>query len=409
MNHIFTPKIRVAFFALLIGHLGLTQIASAGDLDTTKSAKGDTSLSKKADAAMLLRTDTTLVVKAGAKLVQKADTTLVINTDQGAIKNAEDAVAKKANDLQLADAATTKKMADPDGSKPDAATMVNDSSQSSVKAGQAPTRVSITSQTANAAPVAALVTSTEKTATTPDRVSITSSATTTDVPPASVPATATDNQANQKADDQQNNAQKNDNPQQTGVQQTAAKPDAVPAAKTDTVMLTKADTVIAKKPDSTFKKSDTTLMVVDTATNHQQKAENLYLELGGPGLAISANYDARFKKERSGWGYRVGLGYFGSGGNTVFTIPFQINYLYGEHAHKFELGAGTTFLNSTGTNVGTSKWEFDRVTGFIGTATIGYRYQPEHKGINFRIAFVPILYDEGLIPAGGISVGYTFK
>ncbi|MBS1501206.1 MAG: hypothetical protein JST32_04040, partial [Bacteroidetes bacterium] len=90
-------------------------------------------------------------------------------------------------------------------------------------------------------------------------------------------------------------------------------------------------------------------------------------------------------------------------------IPFQINYLYGEHAHKFELGAGTTFLNSTGTNVGTSKWEFDRVTGFIGTATIGYRYQPEHKGINFRIAFVPILYDEGLIPAGGISVGYTFK
>ncbi|HVW12637.1 MAG TPA: hypothetical protein VHB54_02375 [Mucilaginibacter sp.] len=408
MNHIFTPKIRVAFFALLIGHLGLTQIASASDLDTTKSAKADTSLSKKTDAAMLLRTDTTLVVKAGATLVQKADTTLVINTDQGAIKNAEDAVAKKANDLQLADAATTKKMADPDGSKPDPATTVKDSSQASVKAGQAPTRVSITSQTDNSAPVAALVTSTEKTATTPDRVSITSSATTTDTPPASASTPTTDNQPSQKTDDQQANAQKSENPENSS-QQASTKQDAAPAAKADTSMLTKADTTIAKKPDSTFKKSDTTLMVVDTATNHQFKAENLYLEIGGPGLAISANYDSRFKKERSGWGYRVGLGYFGSGGNTVFTIPFQINYLYGEHAHKFELGAGTTFLNSTGTNVGTSKWEFDRVTGFIGTATIGYRYQPEHKGINFRIAFVPILYDEGLIPAGGISVGYTFK
>ena len=74
-----------------------------------------------------------------------------------------------------------------------------------------------------------------------------------------------------------------------------------------------------------------------------------------------------------------------------------------------EFGAGTTFLNSVGTNVGNSKWEFDKVTGFIATATIGYRYQPTHKGINFRIAFTPILYDEGIVPAGGISVGYTFK
>ncbi len=74
-----------------------------------------------------------------------------------------------------------------------------------------------------------------------------------------------------------------------------------------------------------------------------------------------------------------------------------------------EAGVGTTFLNSTGTNVGNSKWEFDKITGFIGTASIGYRYQPEHKGINFRIAFVPILYDEGIIPAGAVSVGYTFK
>ena len=171
----------------------------------------------------------------------------------------------------------------------------------------------------------------------------------------------------------------------------------------------KTDTLAAKKADTTLsKKSDTTKFAADT-TQQTIKAQNVYLELGGPGLAISANYDTRFHKERNGWGYRVGVGFFSSGGNTVFTVPFQVNYLIGEHALMLELGAGTTFLNSTGTNVGNSKWEFDKITGFIATGTIGFRYQPEQKGLNFRIGFVPILYDEGIIPAGGISVGYTFK
>jgi hypothetical protein len=156
-----------------------------------------------------------------------------------------------------------------------------------------------------------------------------------------------------------------------------------------------------------MKKTDTTLMVKDTTA--KIKAQNGFIEFGGAGLAISANYDARFHQERNGWGYRVGLGFFSSGGNTVFTVPFQVNYLIGEHAAMIELGAGTTFMNSTGTNIGNSKWEFDKITGFIATATIGFRYQPEHKGINFRIGFVPILYDEGIIPAGGASIGFTFK
>ncbi|HZX58051.1 MAG TPA: hypothetical protein VFE54_04975 [Mucilaginibacter sp.] len=90
-------------------------------------------------------------------------------------------------------------------------------------------------------------------------------------------------------------------------------------------------------------------------------------------------------------------------------MPFQLNYLIGEHSSMLEVGVGTTFLNSKGTNVGNSKWQFDNITGFVGTASIGYRYQPEHKGINFRLAFVPILYDEGIIPAGAVSIGYTFK
>ncbi|MDB5153677.1 MAG: hypothetical protein JWR54_2428 [Mucilaginibacter sp.] len=177
----------------------------------------------------------------------------------------------------------------------------------------------------------------------------------------------------------------------------------------DSSAKSKTDTAVVKKSDTTLmKKSDTTAMPKDTADSTEVKAKGYYLEVGGPGLAISANYDSRFNKQRDGWGYRIGLGGFIAGGNNVITVPFQVNYLIGEHSSMFEVGAGTTFLSSRGDNKGKT-WEFDKITGFVATGTIGYRYQPQHKGINFRLAFVPILYDEGIIPAGGISVGYTFK
>jgi hypothetical protein len=157
--------------------------------------------------------------------------------------------------------------------------------------------------------------------------------------------------------------------------------------KRDTVFITKTDTVLVATPRHTSNRI-------------------LFLELGGPGLAISLNYDQRFSGGKEGWGYRVGMGYFGDGGNTVFTIPLQINYLIGSNGKYFEFGGGTTFLNTTGDNTGKT-FIFDRITGFIGTATIGVRYEPE-KSLNFRLGFVPIFSNDEIIYAGGFSVGYTF-
>ncbi len=157
--------------------------------------------------------------------------------------------------------------------------------------------------------------------------------------------------------------------------------------KRDTVFITKIDTVLIAIPKHTSNRI-------------------LFLELGGPGLAISLNYDQRFSGGKEGWGYRVGMGYFGDGGNTVFTIPLQVNYLVGSNGKYFEFGGGTTFLNTTGDNTGKT-FIFDRITGFIGTATIGVRYEPE-KSLNFRLGFVPIFSNDEIIYAGGFSVGYTF-
>ncbi|WP_428330251.1 hypothetical protein [Mucilaginibacter sp.] len=149
----------------------------------------------------------------------------------------------------------------------------------------------------------------------------------------------------------------------------------------------------------------------DSTITEIKKPQSVFLEVGGAGLALTVNYDTRFKTTRDKWGYRAGIGYYNTGANSVFSIPLQVNYLYGigkPGGSSFaEFGAGTTFVYSKGSTNGTY-FQFDNITGFIGTATIGYRYQQDNGGINFRIAFVPVIYDEGLLYEGGVSIGYTF-
>ena len=166
----------------------------------------------------------------------------------------------------------------------------------------------------------------------------------------------------------------------------------------------KGDTIKSQNLEEDTVKRDSTII-------QTKKQRTVYLEAGGPGLALTFNYDARFKSDRDKWGYRAGIGYYNTGANSVFTIPLQVNYLYNfgqpDGSSFLELGAGTTFVKSHGSTNGTY-FQFDNDTGFIGTATIGFRYQQDNGGINFRIAFVPVLYDDGLIAEGGVSIGYTF-
>jgi len=146
------------------------------------------------------------------------------------------------------------------------------------------------------------------------------------------------------------------------------------------------------------------------------KPRAVFIEVGGPGLALTANYDTRFGDGRDKWGFRVGAGYYNTGANWIASVPLQLNYLYQlgkDGSSKFaessflELGIGTTFMRSQGSTNGTT-FEFDNDTGFFGTATIGYRYQQADGGINFRVGFVPTVSAYGFIPIGGLSVGYTF-
>jgi hypothetical protein len=149
----------------------------------------------------------------------------------------------------------------------------------------------------------------------------------------------------------------------------------------------------------------------DSTITQAKRPRTAFLELGGPGLAITVNYDTRFGQTRDKWGYRVGAGYYNTGANWIASIPLQINYLYGFNksggSSFLELGAGTTFMKSHGSTNGTT-FEFDNDVGFFATGTIGYRYQQDNGGINFRVEFVPTVSVYGFIPIGGLSVGYTF-
>jgi hypothetical protein len=141
----------------------------------------------------------------------------------------------------------------------------------------------------------------------------------------------------------------------------------------------------------------------------ESQQRTVYLEIGGPGLAATINFDKRFGggTRSDGLGYRIGAGYYNTGANWVATVPFQVNYLYGNGVSFLELGVGTTFVRSVGSTNGIT-YEFDNITGFIATSLIGYRYQQADGGINFRLSFCPIYYDDGLTFDGGLSIGYTF-
>lgn len=135
-----------------------------------------------------------------------------------------------------------------------------------------------------------------------------------------------------------------------------------------------------------------------------------YIEVGGPGLITSFNYDLRIRNVNDGLGVRLGVGGFMIDGDGLFAVPAQLNYLSGKRGKYFEVGAGITYCSSSGTIFMT---DTETDSNVIGTLTFGYRYQPNKGGVNFRVGLSPIFgnNDDGgyFIPyLPYLSLGYTF-
>lgn len=432
MNILYTSNGRVIILMLLVSLFGLQLTASASarirmvcDTDTT---------AKKKASKQVLSNDTTLLIKGGATLLRNADTILIINGVPTRVSKSA-ANVKPDQGINMAGSAKADSIAK--GFKVAPTSKIR--TIYTVNEGTIQVKNNPDDQPLNTTIVAPPTDGVIQVRAIADQKPVNTIPAPVGQLPAVIPvAVPTGNAKNAGGGAPNKLVQKH---------VTVLKHDTTTILKRDTVTILKNDTVLKRNNPAVLKKDTTTIIKKDTTTILQRdtitiikrdtitinkrdtinnstpqtaeqdtsaadfsqaKAKSYYLQIGGAGLAISANYDTRFNDERNGWGYTVGIGGFSAEGNSVITVPFQVNYLIGEHASMLQIGGGATFLHSTGNNTGKT-WSFDKITGFVATGSFGYRYQPEQKGISFKVEFVPIMYNEGVIPAGGISIGYTFK
>ena len=160
---------------------------------------------------------------------------------------------------------------------------------------------------------------------------------------------------------------------------------------------------------------------------------SIYMELGGPGLPYSFNYDFRFDKTRlDSWGMRLGFGGYAVDGDSFFSLPVMVNKLYGKGNHFFEMGLGATFIafnndnyyytncyyDSNGnyicnqsSDVNTTSFilDVDSSPSIMGVMNFGYRRMPTDGGFMWKVNLNPIFNNNGFWPLfAGVGLGYAF-
>ena len=134
---------------------------------------------------------------------------------------------------------------------------------------------------------------------------------------------------------------------------------------------------------------------------------SIYGEEGGPCWGISANWDARLKKD-SPWGYQVGLGWTGQWDNMMgihthtmyYGLTTGMNYLIGKRKSRLELGLGNqlrlissklayaSYLDVTD-DINVQTKNKTQVRDFL-YMNVGYRYTSTH-GFQFRCGLTPMV------------------
>lgn len=138
----------------------------------------------------------------------------------------------------------------------------------------------------------------------------------------------------------------------------------------------------------------------------------VYVELLGNGIVYSVNYDRLITPNVSA---RVGVSAAtaedGEGDRaTIITAPVTASYLWGRGNSKFETGIGVLVASASLEDLGDDLDIGDDVgdTSVLGTATLGYRYQPADGGFVFRAGLTPIFTTDSFVPWFGVSFGYAF-
>jgi hypothetical protein len=156
----------------------------------------------------------------------------------------------------------------------------------------------------------------------------------------------------------------------------------------------------------------------------EREAKNaIYVDLLGPGLFYSINYDRMLTEDLSA---RIGFSYLSFGASagdstasasaefSYWAVPITVSYLgIGSDSNMLEVGGGPVIMNVKGSGVvetdETASGAEASATLFAMTGMVGYRHQPADGGFGFRIGASPVMvFDAGLLPWGYLSLGAAF-
>jgi hypothetical protein len=141
----------------------------------------------------------------------------------------------------------------------------------------------------------------------------------------------------------------------------------------------------------------------------------IFLELLGPGMFYSVNYDRRIGNNLSLRGgfttwnlHGVLFELLGIERLSMTAFPLSINYLTGPgKSSHLEIGAGVMPSFVSGKASFTDE-ETGNATLLMGIGSIGYRYQKPDGGFFFRVALTPVFTQYGSAVSGGLSFGIGF-
>lgn len=164
----------------------------------------------------------------------------------------------------------------------------------------------------------------------------------------------------------------------------------------------------------------------ETPAVDDREAKNaIYLDLAGPGLIYSINYDRVITPDLSA---RIGFSYFGVGASasdgagtttasaefSYWAVPITASYMgIGSTSNMFEVGGGGVIMNFSGSGIIESNDESAEAGASVTTVALvalaGYRHQPADGGFVFRIGLSPeYVLGAGVLPWGYLSLGAAF-
>ena len=136
------------------------------------------------------------------------------------------------------------------------------------------------------------------------------------------------------------------------------------------------------------------------------RTSSLYAEAMGSGGMASVNFE---KLVSDKVGVRIGLGGTFAWYASSLVVPATVSYLVGEKNSFLEVGAGMSmFFLPDDFNEQDDDPLHDMADSQIAAAGIlGYRYMGDW-GLFMRLAFTPLVTEEGFEASAGASFGYSW-